>query len=179
MKIDLKTIWNFIWKSNHPMSWVVNLILAFVIVFFIIYPLLGWIFGTGVPVVAVMSSSMEHDEGFDEWWDLNAKDYEFNKTQFEDFRFKNGFNKGDLIVVYGRGEYSPGDVIVFAASLDYPLIHRIVNDSNGYTTKGDNNPGIRSDEMNIGSERVMGKAVLRIPWLGWFKIGFMKIIGRM
>ena len=79
----IKRLWNFIWKEDSLLSWVVNIILAFVIVKFIIYPGLGFILGTSYPVVAVVSGSMEHSGyNFDDWWALNSMLYKnFNISQ--------------------------------------------------------------------------------------------------
>ena len=55
-----KKIWNFLWHEDSVTSWVVSIILAFVIVKFIIYPLIGVFLGTSFPIVAVVSESMEH-----------------------------------------------------------------------------------------------------------------------
>ena len=56
----LKKIWNFIWNDDSIWSWLLNLILAFLIIRYLIYPLLGIILGTSYPIVAVVSESMEH-----------------------------------------------------------------------------------------------------------------------
>ncbi|MBW2993462.1 hypothetical protein KY317_02720, partial [Candidatus Woesearchaeota archaeon] len=53
--------WDFIWNSNSVWSWIVNIILAFVIIKFLLYPGLGLVTGTSHPIVAVVSNSMEHD----------------------------------------------------------------------------------------------------------------------
>ena len=68
-----------------------------------------------------------------------------------------------------------GDVAVFKGSLKDPIIHRVVRifmeDGNYYIqTKGDNNGASRNDELKIPVDSILGKAVLRIPWLGWIKI---------
>lgn len=177
----LKKIWNFIWKSNHPLSWVINLVLAFIIVYFVVYPLLGLLMGTSVPVVAVMSGSMEHDTDFDYWWGAHSEEYikyNITKEMFSEYIFDNGFNQGDMIVIIGKDEYFVGDVIVFSGQLNYPLIHRVVSVNNSlYTTKGDHNTGIREDEINFSEDKILGKAVLRVPWLGWIKLGAMKLVG--
>jgi len=107
MKDKLKKLWRFIWEDNSIWSWLVNLVLAFVLVKFIIYPGLGLLLGTGYPVVAVVSGSMEHDGGFDNWWNSQENIYNelgITKKEFKDFRFKNGFNKGDIMVLIGSGE---------------------------------------------------------------------------
>ena len=51
----LEKIWKFLWKDDSVWSWIVSIILAFLIVKFAIYPFLGLILGTGFPIVAVVS----------------------------------------------------------------------------------------------------------------------------
>ncbi|MBI2148691.1 hypothetical protein HYU23_03345 [Candidatus Woesearchaeota archaeon] len=188
MKETLRKIWYFIWKDDSLLSWIVNIILAFLLVKFIIYPGLGLLFGTSYPVVAVVSGSMEHNGyDFNNWWKLNGELYEklnISKEEFSDYRFSNGFNKGDLMVIFGSDEIERGDVIVFFGLRSEPIIHRVVvaEDRNGnfyIQTKGDNNIGSRSDELGITNDRLVGVAKLRIPYLGWFKLGFLKLIGRI
>lgn len=55
-----KEVWKFVWESNSPWSWLVNIILAFLLIKFIVYPALGFFLGTTFPIVAVVSGSMEH-----------------------------------------------------------------------------------------------------------------------
>jgi len=56
----LKKTWWFIWESDSIWSWIVNIILAFVIIKFLVYPGLGFAMQTSHPIVAVVSGSMEH-----------------------------------------------------------------------------------------------------------------------
>ena len=56
----LKKTWHFIWEDDSVWSWIVNIILAIVLIKFIIYPGLGLVLGTSYPIVAVVSDSMEH-----------------------------------------------------------------------------------------------------------------------
>ncbi len=125
-------------------------------------------------------------------------------------------------------EIEVGDVLVFHANQQYPLIHRVVeiheeNNQRIFSTKGDHNPeqiteyalptnnllyrcyqqqgntyvgapcttGERVtaqtpgavallDETRIQEEQVIGKAALRIPWLGYVKVlfvDFLELIG--
>lgn len=60
MKKDLKRFWKFLWEDDSILSWCVNLLLAFIVIKFVIYPVLGLLFATNFPVVAVVSGSMEH-----------------------------------------------------------------------------------------------------------------------
>ncbi len=183
-----KKIWHFIWKEDSPLSWIINIILAFVIVKFLIFPGLGFILNTSHPVVAVVSSSMEHNGNFDDWWGSYGNWYKENGFKKEDVKnwiFSNGFNKGDIIILKGANieNIKNGDVIVFKKGSRAPIIHRVVkiyteNNTKYITTKGDNgatNPAPRSDETKISNDEIIGKAAFRIPFLGWIKIIFVSL----
>ncbi len=214
-----KKTWYFIWESDSILSWIVNIILAFVLIKFIIYPGLGFAMQTSHPVVAVVSGSMEHKATnpciefnknrecvrFDKnsynicgktftsqqktdlgsFWNICGGWYENNtaitKQDFENFKFKNGFNKGDIMVLRGvkPEKIQEGDTIVYMSkTAPYPIIHRIISTENSednyiFRTKGDHNPGADSP---VNEEKIIGKAVVRIPLLGWIKIGFVKLV---
>jgi signal peptidase I len=189
-------VWYFIWHDNSIWSWIVNIILAYIIIRFIVYPGLGAVFGTRIPIVAVVSGSMEHDGSFDSWWQSQRQWYTDNsitRAGFEGYPFRNGFNKGDLMVLRGEKPQNLkiGDVIVFMSQAQSdPIIHRVVKvwqTSDGeyhFQTKGDHNsrsePGIY--ETDITTDKVLGKAIFRVPVLGWVKIGFvegLRLIGLM
>ncbi len=185
-KTILKKTWNFIWEDNSIWSWIVNVILAFVLIKFIVYPGLGFLLNTSHPVVAVVSRSMEHSYvGFDKWWDLNEDWYLENgieKEDFANFGLKNGFNKGDIFVLRGKEckDIEVGEVVVFRSARPDPIIHRVVKkweEGDCYLqTKGDNNPdSIKGylDETKIGEDRIVGNALWRIPYLGYIKIAFV------
>lgn len=187
--MNWKKIWYFIWHDNSIWSWIVNIILAFVLIKYIVYPVLGLVLGTGFPVVAVVSSSMEHNSNFDEWFESQKdiySNYGISKEDFKSYKFKNGFNKGDIMILMGVNpeKIQIGEVLVFRDGKPDPFIHRIVakKDDNGYIfeTKGDNNPRpIRTDyldETNIGEDQLIGRAVFRIPYLGFVKIWFVDFI---
>ena len=190
VKKDLRKIWYFIWEDNSIWSWIVNVILAFVLIKFIVYPGLGFLLTTSHPVVAVVSESMEHNLRFDDWWEKNGKWYSENgisKRGFETFSLKNGFNEGDIMILVGREskDIVIGDVIVFTSSRKDPIIHRVVNktqtDSKYYfKTKGDNNgEPIKTsilDETKISEDIIIGKAIIRVPLLGYIKIWFVGIL---
>lgn len=198
MKIDAgkikkiwQKVWYFIWEDNSAWSWIVNIILAFIIIKFLVYPGLGLAFGTTHPVVAVVSGSMEHPGSFDTWWDTDCgqeyqediyADFGITKEEFREYKFKNGFNKGDIMIVFGPNSLEIGDVIVFNANTPVdPIIHRIVNitekNSNTYyTTKGDYNCGLNDFEMSIPHEYLIGRAAMRVPLLGWVKIVFLELL---
>ncbi|MCD4759421.1 signal peptidase I [archaeon] len=189
MKKILKKTWNFLWHEDSLVSWVVSFIVAFILVKFVIYAGIGLLLGTSYPIVAVVSGSMEHEGlGFDQWWEENGEWYEesgITKEEFFTYKFKNGFNKGDIMVLVGEEpkDINKGDVLVFEANSKHPVIHRIVDewdegDSYYFQTKGDNNPISHEQlgETNIEEDRIIGKAVLRVPLLGWFKIVFAEIV---
>lgn len=176
MMTHLRRFWHFL-KKDSWQSWLVSLILMYIFIRFIFFPVLSFGFATPLPMVVVESCSMYHEQGFDGWWTQNELWYEteqeINKELFAQFPFKNGLNKGDIVFVSGRNGYAVGDIIVFQSSYTYPLIHRLVNDD-PLMTKGDHNPGYLPEEQDIPEEAVMGRAVLRIPALGWLKLIFFE-----
>lgn len=191
MKKDaLKKFWHFIWHDDSLLSWIINVIVAFILIKFIIYPGLGLALGTNFPVVAVVSNSMEHNGDFFNWWngqeDLYLKE-NITDIDFRQFPFVNGFNKGDIMLLFGTDPYKikVGDVIVYHGGKSYPIIHRVINirDTGGelyFGTKGDYNRhqirDLNLDEKNVSSKKYIGRAVLRIPFLGYIKIWFVDII---
>ena len=182
----LKQIWYFIWEDDSIWSWIVNIILAFVIIKFLVYPGLGLVMGTSHPIVAVVSGSMEHDSNFDNWWGEQNNFYSnlnITKDQFKDFRFRNGFNTGDIMLLTGTesDNIKTGDVIVYISNMPDPIIHRVVKvtkqeDQYFFQTKGDHNTASNTNELNVGEEQIIGKALFKVPLLGWIKIGFVKIL---
>ncbi len=186
-------LWWFIWEDTSIWSWFANIILAFVLIKFLVYPALGFALGTTHPIVAVVSSSMEHDVNFDSWWteggyctggDMSQTalksygTYGIDKAEFLAFPFHNGFNKGDIMILSGPTKLKVGDVAVFNAGLGEPVIHRVILLTNStLTTRGDNNCGLNGFEQDIPNSRLVGKAQLRIPLLGWIKIGFVNLMG--
>lgn len=189
MKKFLKRAWYFIWEDDSLLSWIVNVVLAFLLVKFVVYPALGMLLGTSYPVVAVISSSMEHNGmGFDAWWEGSKEWYLQNgvsRSDLEGSIFRNGFNKGDIIILVGKdpAKVREYDVIVYSNdNYKYPIIHRVVDIKSAegqyaFRTKGDNNP--LSDPADVAEGRVHGKAVFRVPLLGWIKIMFTELIGGM
>jgi signal peptidase I len=198
MRSKLKKIWKFIWDDDSVWSWIVNLVIAFLLIRFIIYPLLAITLGTQFPIVAVVSESMEHGvhndiicgqsfpefrDSFDNYWDVCGSWYEnrgISKDEFRSFPFKNGFDKGDVIVLWRPTNIKVGDVLVFRANKAQPIIHRVVNISDGfYQTKGDHNSRSISsglEETKISEDRIYGKGLVRVPYLGWMKILFVEVV---
>jgi signal peptidase I len=202
-KRKAKKVWWFIWDSNSVWSWIVNIILAFIIIKFLVYPGLGFAFGTSHPIVAVVSGSMEHSMdsnlnlcdktfnqkqsiNFDSYWDSCGQWYETNvnitKQEFQTFKFHNGFNKGDIIILMGTPveKIIPGDIIVFSGYRPDPIIHRVVknweqNDIYYFQTKGDHNAQTFAFESKIPEQEYIGRAVVKVPYLGYIKIGAVEL----
>jgi len=53
-----KRLWHFLWEEDSIWSWIANVIIAFVIIKFLLYPGLGFVLGTPAPIAAVFSGSM-------------------------------------------------------------------------------------------------------------------------
>ena len=76
-----------------------------------------------------------------------------------------------------------GDVLVYETSRYHnPIIHRvveIVDDKGAYTfqTKGDHNSNPDPETITAEHIRRTGKAVMRVPYLGWVKIWFVRLLG--
>jgi len=183
----LKRVWHFIWHEDSIWSWLVNIILAFVLIKYVIYPGLGFILGTTHPIVAVVSGSMEHNGNFDDWWAIHQQYYQgFNisKEEFISFQFKHGFNKGDIMVLIGKDsqDLNVGDIIVFNGGRKDPIIHRVIKkweEGNKvfFQTKGDHNAkSMEAIELRIPESQIIGKAVFRVPFLGYIKIWFVDLL---
>jgi len=190
LKKQLKRFWYFVWHDDSLASWIVNILLAFVLIKFVVYPGLGLVLGAQYPIVAVVSESMEHETSFDDWWKENKNFYLKNnitKAEFEFFSFSNGFRKGDIMVLIGKSpdKLAVGDIIVYQSGKPYPIIHRLVTKQKKagkwyFETKGDNNKhqilDFDLDETNVPGDAVYGKAVIRFPYLGYVKIWFVELI---
>jgi len=171
----LKQFWKYLQKDTWD-SWIVSVILLVLIIKLIIFPILGLVTGTSLPIVIVESCSMYHEAKFDTWWEANQEWYktrDINKTDFEEYAFKNGLNKGDIIFVVGAKEYKKGDIIIFNAGTEHPLIHRIVT-TEPISTKGDHNTNQLIYDKNISKEDIIGKSILKLPLMGWIKLIFFE-----
>ena len=171
-----KRFWGFLKKDSWA-SLVVTLLIAFVVIKFVFFPGLSLLTGTSLPLVIVESCSMYHEEaGFEKVF--SSPIYENLGISLGDTKnwiFQNGFSKGDVIFVVGVDEPEVGDVIIFEGGARYPLIHRVVEVGDNYSTKGDNyrtNSGQLSSEKNIKKEQIIGKALFKVPFVGWAKLIF-------
>ena len=173
----LKRFWDFLQEDSWA-SFAVVLLLAFIIIKFIFFPGLSLATGTSLPLVIVESCSMYHHEaGFEKVFG-GSDVYADNGISLEDtgnWVFQNGFAKGDVIFVVGVYEPEVGNVIIFEGGAQYPLIHRVVEAGETYSTKGDNyktNSKQLNSEKDIGKEQIIGKALFRVPFVGWAKLIF-------
>ena len=174
----IKKSWAFLEEDSWS-SFFVTLLLAFVIIKFIFFPGLSLVTGTDLPLVIVESCSMYHQEnGFEKIFGSSVyNDYGIDLKDSSNWVFQNGFSKGDVIFVVGGKNAKVGDVIIFNAGAQYPLIHRVVKDGNNYSTKGDNyktNPRQLNSEKNIPKNQVIGKALFKVPFIGWAKLIFFE-----
>ncbi|MBR9705618.1 hypothetical protein GOV14_01145 [Candidatus Pacearchaeota archaeon] len=229
VKKKVQKAWHWIWHSDSPISWVVALLVIFIIVKYLFFPGLSLLMGTSLPVAGVESSSMDHNPtkyceiaatfggcaqmssnyrlcdrdfakkekmSFNNYWAVCGDWYEkkeITKDNFSKFPMKSGFKKGDIIIVWGRFKPKVGDIIIFNANPESlaprPIIHRIIEitDEGVIKTKGDHNKDYltkdnndyKTDETEIYPEQIIGKAVFKIPYLGWFKIWFVELISKV
>jgi signal peptidase I len=185
-----KKFWFIVWKDNSLRGWIFSIIFLFIVIKFIFFPLLSLTTGTQLPLAIVESCSMYHQgnllSNFDDWWQLHASKYSeigINKTEFKNYIFKNGFNKGDILFIVGTKpkDIKIGDVIIFKANSQNPIIHRVISiktNSEGkfiFSTEGDNNNGQLSVEQEIQENQIVGKAAFKAaPYLGWTKLIFFE-----
>jgi len=189
IKEGWKKFWYLLWKDNTWKGWLFSIVVLFIFIKFIFFPVLSLVTGTVLPLAIVESCSMYHDgnllSDYDQWWENHEEKYsEFNldKSTFKDFIFKNGFNKGDILFIIGKKpeKIDIGDIIIFNAGKQNPIIHRVINIRNSeqgfvFETVGDNNNGQLNFEKNISEDLIIGKAVFKLaPYLGWGKLVFFE-----
>jgi hypothetical protein len=207
-KNKLEEFMNWLWNSESLLSYLVFLILVFIVVKFIFLPGIGLIFQTSLPLAIVESSSMDHSaisvssttgieicgKSFAKSQSLNSEEYwqtcgewytqnvNITKEEFQKFKLSNGFRKGDLIIILGKkpSNLKIGDILIFNAGRNHPIIHRIIS-LDPIQTKGDHNPAQLTEEKNIDPKQVIGVAVAKIPYVGWIKLWvfefFQKLFG--
>lgn len=180
MKVEdsFKKFWKFLQQDTWP-SFAVTLIIAFVLIKFVFFPGLSLLTGTSLPLVIVESCSMHHHEdGFEEIFESDIyEDYGVEIEDTENWPFRDGFSKGDVIFVVAPKNIEVGDVIIFDAGHKHPLIHRVVDDGDILATKGDNyktNDKQLSSEKRITHDQLIGKALFRVPFIGWAKLIFFE-----
>ncbi len=154
--VKFKKFWKFIFYDDSILSYVLNFILAFIFIKYILFPGFGLVLNTSYPIVAIVSGSMQHkivehricDDyvmntydmslNLSQWWhfcsNYYVKNFNITKSNFTHFEYKNGLNIGDVMVLYGKNpkDIKVGDVIVFIPEDKRffeqmgPVIHRVV-----------------------------------------------------
>ena len=173
-----KKFWAFLKKDSWA-SFAVTLVIAFLVIKFLFFPGLSLITGTSLPIVIVESCSMYHHEsGFENTFTSPVYEkYGISIGDTGGWDFPNGFSKGDLIFVVRANDIEVGDVIIFHGGAANPLIHRVVKTGETYSTKGDNyrtNSQQLASELNIREEQIIGKALFKVPFVGWAKLIFFE-----
>jgi hypothetical protein len=118
---------------------------------------------------------------FNEYWDACGEWYEKNnitKDMFSSFQFNKGINRGDILIIKGvePKDIKVGDILLFTAGSNAaPITHRVVKiaingDKLVFMTKGDHNEASGFIDMNIQETQILGKAINKIPKLGYLKI---------
>lgn len=181
--------WFLLWEDESFKGWLFSILFIFVFIKFVFFPGLSLLTGTPLPLAIVESCSMYHSgnliSDFDSWFsrhEAKYSDLSVEKDNFEKFRFTSGLNKGDILFVIRANpeKLKIGDVVIFNANRDNPIIHRIIGIKNDggkktFSTMGDNNNGQLSFEKSISPEQIMGKPVMKLaPYLGWVKLVFFE-----
>jgi len=174
-----KKAWSFLQTDSWP-SFVVTLLIAFVVIKFVFFPGLSFLTGSSLPLVIVESCSMyHHEDGMDKSFESSVyEEYGLDLVDSLGWDFQNGFSKGDVIFVVGADDVEVGDVIIFNGGIQYPLIHRVVGAGKSYATKGDNyktNARQLPAEKNISEGQLIGKALFKVPFIGWAKLIFFEM----
>ena len=163
-----------------------------VVIGLIVLVVLGFWYGSQVvlntkipPALAVVSGSMciPYDGACDGWLSIN---HPFDRT----------LHKGDIIIIQGvdpktlNANYPNSDIIVFTDPYNPNelIVHRIIGKTEiggviYFTTKGDGNgnkwpqtpesgldPWDFNNPQGVPENLVIGKVVMRVPWIGWVAI---------
>src|SRR3989344_3295939 len=113
IKLYSKRFFAFL-REDSWQSLIVLMILAYIFIKFIFFPVLSSITGATPALFIVESCSMYHSE------DLEAvmqnpiyEDYNLSLEDTENWPFKKGLNKGDIVLLVSHENAKIGDVIVF------------------------------------------------------------------
>jgi signal peptidase I len=188
LKKYLDKFWFLLFKDESWKGWIISVIVLFLFIKLIFFPVLSFITGTALPLAIVESCSMHHSNIFGDynsWWENHKTKYSqlnITKKEFSDFTMKNGFTKGDILFIIRANpdKIKIGDIIIFQAPTQNPVIHRVIKiqEENGekiFSTIGDNNNGQLSFEKEIKENQLVGKAILKIsPYAGWAKLIFFE-----
>ncbi len=161
-------------KKNELIENIKYIAIGFIVAYLLNFGL-GIVLKTDLPIVAVVSESMTHDETTENrHYKYLTDTYGFTREEIDSWPLNNGFLKGDVLIVTNSSQPTVGDVIVYdIGTQKVPIVHRIVEMDGGIVTKGDHNPSIDS----WTPAKIHGKAVFVIPFLGWPKLLLTAIFG--
>jgi signal peptidase I len=141
---------------------------------FVLYQGLAFGLSTDMPVVAVVSESMQHDASLQsDHYNWLQTHMGYNRSYVDSWPISGGFMRGDMPIVQKLDKYAVGDVIVYSLpNQNVPIIHRIIkiNEDGSYMTKGDNNPALLPFEASVSPQQIHGRVIFIIPKLGYFKV---------
>lgn len=186
-------LWN---RLNNGVVGYIFYIVMGIVAALVVTNVMGAALGTSVPLVAVLSGSMDHGvndeagdsaypcavhapgytESFDNWWRLCSYTYDqfgITEQEFRSFQFHDGFKRGDIPVIKSEPSYKVGDIVVYnILSQSVPIIHRIVavNPDGTYQTKGDHNSGQNPYERSVQASQIRGKVIFVVPYLGYLRV---------
>lgn len=132
-------------RLKSPYKDIAEIAVAFVAAW-VLYQVLTLVTGTPLPIVSVVSDSMEPI-----------------------------LHRGDLLVVLNADSLRVGDVVIYQRSdTKFTIVHRVIGiTDSGYVTKGDNNPG--PDPGVVKKEQIMGKVAFALPLLGYPRLALYAV----
>mgnify|MGYP001590130163 CR=1 FL=1 len=124
---------------------VLEVALAFIIAW-VFYQGLAFAAGTPMPIVSVVSESMEPI-----------------------------LHRGDLVFVIKANDLKVGDIVIYQKAGDqFTIIHRIIEKrEDGYIIKGDNNHG--PDSGVVKPHQINGKVLFAVPLLGYPRLALYAV----
>ena len=124
---------------------VLEILLAFIVAW-VFYQGLAFAAGTPMPIVSVVSESMEPV-----------------------------LHRGDLVFVIAPRDLQVNDVVIYQREGSaFTIIHRIIEKKeDGYIIKGDNNP--RPDSGTIAQNQINGKVLFAVPLLGYPRLALYAV----
>ena len=134
---------------------------------------------TDMPVVAVLSQSMQHNDAERTHYGWLADKMGYDIPKIDSWPITGGFLVGDMPIIQGRDEYEVGDIVVYSVpGQSVPIIHRIIkiNADGTYQTKGDNNMNQFPYELKVGESQIHGEVIFVVPKLGHFKVFMTKTL---
>jgi len=128
-----------------------EIVIAFLVAW-VFYQGLAFATGTSMPIVSVVSDSMEPI-----------------------------LHRGDLLFVLNADDPQVGDIVIYQRSdVKYTIVHRIIEiQQGGYIIKGDNNPGpdLAPDgkPLIVKKEQIVGRVLFAVPLLGYPRLALYVI----